>query len=183
MRPKRTILHDLRDDSRLAARFWAKVPTVLEGHCRPFLGYCNRFGYGKFGVDGRVHFAHRIAWELTHGPIPGDMRVLHRCDNPSCCNPDHLFLGTLSDNMKDMWNKGRHVKPVNKSGRDWSTRFKGTGQLKGEAHLSAKLTRNDVLMIREQHAAGTGPTVLGERFGVTKQAIRAITLRKTWKHV
>lgn len=180
MRPKRTILHDLRDDVKVSARFWTKVGSDPASPCRPFTGYRNRQGYGKFGVGGRVHFAHRIAWELTHGPIPDGARVLHQCDNPPCCNPVHLFLGTLSDNMQDMWDKGRHAPPVNKSGRDWAP--KG-GHRKGEAHLSARLTTADVLLVREQYAAGNGLTMLAGRYGVTKQAIRAIVLRKTWRHV
>ena len=63
--------------------------------------------YGGFWLDGRMRYAHRVAWEVFVGEIPPGMNVLHRCDNPPCCNPDHLFLGTQKDNVHDMMAKDR----------------------------------------------------------------------------
>lgn len=71
----------------------------------------NRRGYGSFTLDGSLGesvAAHRFSWELHFGEVPDGMYVLHKCDNPPCVRPDHLFLGTQSDNMYDMWDKGRH---------------------------------------------------------------------------
>jgi hypothetical protein len=69
-------------------------------------------GYGRLGFGGRGgQKAHRVAWELVHGSIPDGMRVLHKCDNPPCCNPTHLFLGSQQDNIADRQAKGRTVDP------------------------------------------------------------------------
>lgn len=89
----------------LIDRFWSKVDKT-EG-CWLWTGSRFRSGYGQFQYDGRPHSAHRIAWLLTHGKLPGQ-RVLHHCDVRSCVRPDHLFLGTDADNMRDMAQKARH---------------------------------------------------------------------------
>jgi hypothetical protein len=177
MHPKRTILHDLRDDSRLSNRFWTKVQVLGEADCWEWQAFRSKFGYGKTGVGGRVHFAHRVAWELTYGPIPDGIRVLHRCDNPPCVNPAHLFLGTMSDNMQDMWDKGRHEPPKKQP------KPAPIGRARGERHGLAKLTAEIVLLARQQAAAGTTYQALALQHGVTKQAIRYAVLRHTWKHV
>ena len=80
--------------------------------CVEFAGSRDRKGYGRIGVQlgfcrHETRLAHRVAWELENGPIPDGLNVLHRCDNPPCCNTEHLFLGTLADNNKDMQAKGR----------------------------------------------------------------------------
>jgi len=82
------------------------VPEPNTG-CLLWLGTVNRKGYGRIGVNKKAYFTHRVAWECTFGPIPSDKWVLHKCDQPSCIRPDHLFLGTHADNMADMEQKGR----------------------------------------------------------------------------
>ncbi len=112
--------------------------------------------------NGKMWKAHRYIWSTTKGAIPPKMFVLHKCDNPACVNPDHLFLGTQADNVRDMRAKGRERHPH------------------GEDHPLAKLTAKDVLAIRGsrlRHAA------LAKIFSVTSTNIRNIRRRKIWRHV
>jgi hypothetical protein len=96
-------------DAEFPAHFWSRVDrTAGESGCWLWSGSLGTGGYGLCGHQKRVKRSHRIAWELTHGPIPDGMVVCHRCDNPPCCNPAHLFLGTLADNVRDMVAKGRN---------------------------------------------------------------------------
>ena len=95
---------------KIMERFWSKVLFSADG-CWLWSRSTTHGGYGQFGVGSgpqRMMKAHRMAWLLTFGEIPNDLRVLHHCDNPPCVRPDHLFLGTLSDNSQDMVAKGRN---------------------------------------------------------------------------
>lgn len=85
-----------------ADRFWSRVDVGAPNACWEWQGARDSFGYGQ-----AREATHRTAWALTHGPIPSGMCVCHRCDNPPCCNPDHLFLGTRADNNRDRHAKGR----------------------------------------------------------------------------
>lgn len=107
--------------------------------------------------------AHRVAYEFHCGPIPDGMRVLHRCDNPPCINPDHLFLGTQAENVADMISKGRKV------------------VLQGEGHGSAKLTKADVLAIRA--ARGSSSRQLAVQYGVHSSQICRVRAGKKWGSV
>lgn len=89
-------------------RFWSKVADGAEDECWEWQASRGSTGYGQFAMWPRgMVKAHRFAWELTNGAIPPGMFVCHRCDNPLCVNPGHLFLGSHDDNMRDMWTKGR----------------------------------------------------------------------------
>jgi len=88
-------------------RLWNKVAKTSPDECWPWKAYRNGCGYGTIQCDGRSLLAHRVVYELTVGPIPPGMNVLHSCDNPACCNPDHLWTGTQADNIADMYAKGR----------------------------------------------------------------------------
>ena len=105
-------------------RFWSKVIKGSAGDCWHWTGAKLPKGYGKFSVGPRatrkIINAHRIAWELTNGPIPEGIWVLHDCDNPSCCNPMHLYLGTNTDNVRDKVSKGRQAIDMS---RDTDGRF------------------------------------------------------------
>lgn len=89
-------------------RFWRDVDKRGPDECWPWKRSTMRGGYGRFPVTSRnQQRAHRYAYELTHGPIPKDIVICHRCDNPPCCNPAHLFAGTHADNVRDRVAKGR----------------------------------------------------------------------------
>ncbi len=90
----------------LAERYWNKVDRREEG-CWGWHGLKDRHGYGQIRVNDKLVVASRIAWELAKGPIPDNVNVLHKCDNPGCTRIEHLFLGTRKDNSKDMIAKGR----------------------------------------------------------------------------
>ena len=93
----------------LSERFWSKVDKQGSTECWPWTAsVVKNLGYGQFGMGGTMMRSHRVAWELSNGPIPAGMFVLHKCDNPPCCNPQHLFIGTQTDNMQDALAKGRH---------------------------------------------------------------------------
>ena len=99
------------DAARIEARFWAMVNKTKR--CWIWTGSKHPRGYGQLVIgtrtNRRVVLAHRFAWELKHGPIPAGKNACHRCDNPQCVRPSHLFLGSQSDNMRDMYRKGRRV--------------------------------------------------------------------------
>lgn len=101
----------------LEDRFWPKVARAASGECWEWQGDRNQAGYGRIRVGDKRKLAHRVAWRLTFGPIPkGDgyhgTCVLHRCDNPACVNPSHLWLGTQTENAADMAEKGRAWSPL-----------------------------------------------------------------------
>lgn len=154
----------------MADRFWKHVDK--SGECwiwtASFQGW-----YGQIKSDGNsVIGAHRASWIIHNGPIPDGLWVLHRCDNPACVNPDHLFLGTHDDNMRDMAEKGRQGL-VNHPER----------APRGERNRHAKLSESDVLTIRTAHASGVGTTALSRQYGVYETTIADIVSRRTWKHI
>ncbi len=145
-------------------RFWANVAMAGFDECWEWKGRSGHYGYGAFDWGGRPHIASRLAYELTTGKDPGSLFVCHTCDNPPCCNPRHLWLGTHRDNMRDAAKKGR---------------MKGGG-LMGEAHGCAKLSEADVLAIRKSAARNCD---LAAHYGITPEAISSIRRRVTWRHV
>ena len=144
--------------------------------CWLFDGHLDPSGYGiidrgKKGIRPRIARAHRITYEHFVGPIPPGLFVCHHCDTRACCNPDHLFLGTNADNMRDMVKKDRHYMK------------KGHTYNRGENSFSARLSENDVRAIRSDRARGVPLKPLAEKYSVTVQAICAIARRRLWKHV
>ena len=123
-------------------------------------------GHGLINRDSKSNVASRVAYTLFVGPIAKGLWVLHRCDNPPCCNPAHLFLGDQKLNMSDCASKGRGNKP------------------KGEAHHRAKLTDDLVREIRARYAVGdVMQKDLSAEYGVTKPTIRMVVRNLGWKHV
>lgn len=98
-------VHPSLHNKSVMERFWTAVDT--SGTCHVWTRYRDPHGYGQVRFNGRLAQAHRVAWELAQGPIPTDLQVLHRCDNPPCCRVDHLFLGDPAANVQDMDAKGR----------------------------------------------------------------------------
>lgn len=149
-------------------RFWAKVDQS-EGvlGCWPWTGGKHPRGYGLFSSrrkgSSRTWRAHRLMYERVYGIEPGILLVLHRCDNPCCCNPSHLFLGTHQDNMDDKTAKGR--------------------QSRGEDRPRAKLTEDLVREIRAAKERGEPLLPYAKRLGITHHAVYLAAHRKTWKHV
>jgi hypothetical protein len=136
--------------------------------CREWRGAKHRQGYGQLRVGGRVQLAHRVAWEEAHGPIADGLHVCHRCDNPSCVNIDHLFLGTHLENMRDRQSKGRTRLPPKATGSQCAW---------------AKLGDHDVVLIRLLVDLGVKQPKVAALFGVSQTMVSGIHLRKTWKHV
>ena len=97
----------------------------------------NRWGYGHFGVRNKLVSAHRFAWEQLVGPIPAGMLVLHKCDVPSCCSPDHLFLGDSQANMSDMARKGRG--PKSRNGLPFGVALRANGRFMATVRYHGKL--------------------------------------------
>jgi hypothetical protein len=98
--------------------FWASATRPDQG-CWEWQGSKNR-GYGTFSRNGRSERAHRHAWILTYGEIPPGLMVCHHCDNPPCIRPEHLFIGTMLDNMRDAARKGRIRTPLQRGERPWN---------------------------------------------------------------
>ena len=159
----------------IEARFWAKVDRRGDGECWPWLGAQSR-EYGQFWCGGCLT-AHRIAWELTHGAIPNGLLVLHRCDNPPCCNPAHLWLGTHADNAADRQAKGRGA-----VGDANGARSRPERRARGERNGKAKLTAGDVRAIRTL-AGALSLGALATRFAVSPRTVDGVIRRRLWRHV
>ena len=148
-------------------RFWSKVAKGEPEECWEWKGHIairsGKRRYGKFKICGKPVHANRVAWELTNGKIPDGLWVLHKCDNPPCCNPAHLFLGTNQDNVDDRQAKGRQAKG------------KGNGQ--------AKFEDDEVREARQMRRSGLTFKAISVHFGVHPSAIVFIVQRKTYHHV
>lgn len=149
----------------LGERFWAKVAVRGPDDCWEWRAATDSWGYGHISVVGKLRKAHRVAYELAVGPIPDGLVVCHTCDNPPCCNPVHLFPGTVADNNADMVAKKRHAHG-----------------LPGEANPRARLTWSDVEAIRALYGRGSlSQQALAERFGVSRSAIGDIVRGQHWQ--
>jgi len=159
-------------------RFFSKISTTptVKG-CIDWAACKTRDGYGQFGIGRSVFRAHRIAYLLHHGIDPSELLVLHTCDNPSCCNPEHFFLGTDFDNNRDRAEKGRSRSV---SGDNHHSRIRPEVMARGEAQGSAKLKESDIPAIR---ADLRSQSKIAADYGVDQKVISRIKLRKSWKHV
>lgn len=148
-------------------RFWSKVDTSGGMFaCWLWTDFLYDLGYGCLRISGKNIKAHRISWELAYNEIPDGMLVCHKCDNPSCVNPTHLFLGTIQNNLQDMRDKGRAV------------------HTSGERNRHAILTDDKVRAIRNRYAEGDiTQAQLAADYGVAKQQVSRIIRRVMWRHV
>ncbi len=146
---------------RQVSRFWNHISKTPD--CWIWNGCRDKDGYGVFSANGVPYRAHRIAWMLVNGSVPDGLILRHSCDNPSCCNPAHLSIGTHADNVADKLSRNRGAK--------------------GESINTAKLTEADVLKIREVFATGVSCFVLADMYGVLPCNIYRIASGKYWRHV
>ncbi len=153
-------------DKKAIARFWSHVNILGDNDCWEWKKYTQKEGYGRFKHDKKPLRAHRVSWIIHNGVIPNDLCILHKCDNPPCVNPSHLFLGTRADNAKDRDAKGR-----NKS-------------VLGEFNPNSKLTEKEVLSIRKMYADGKYNQIeLGKIFGIHRGSVSSIITGRIWKHL
>jgi hypothetical protein len=161
-------------------RFWSRVNKTET--CWLWTASVNkRSGYGQFFFNGRQQTSHRVAYELSYGPVPDGLEVCHNCpngDNPRCVNPTHLFAGSHADNMRDMANKGRAMHGDRHRSKTHPERL-----CRGENRSDHKLTDAIVRIIRAERAIGTPYSVLARRFGVTTGTIFPAAKGRTWRHV
>ena len=153
--------------SNLSVRLWQKIAIAGTDDCWLWTAYRDRRGYGKIGNNGSSYLAHRIVFRLVNGDFPEHLKVCHRCDNPSCCNPNHLFLATQYDNVQD-----RHLK-----GHDAHFGLKGT------AHPLAKLSEEQVREIRKFHKLGVSESKLAIQFSISQSHVSRIIQQKEWQHI
>lgn len=161
----------MRRVGSLAERFSPKV--VKTSCCWIWRGSRNADGYGYIasgGARGRSLKAHRVSWRLHRGPIPDGLCVLHNCpcgDNPACVNPQHLWLGTHADNMRDMFTKGRRQRTA-----------------RGASVATSRLTESDVIAIRYARSmAGASGPVMAKAYGVTPASIYRAISGRSWAHL
>ncbi len=150
-------------DAGFSEYFWKRVSVSEPGECWHWKASRNRDGYGQIRVNNRYHVASRVAYEIANGtPLNGKL-ALHKCDNPPCCNPAHLYAGTSSENVNDMISRGR-VKP-----------------LKGERNHFAKMTAEQVEHVRALFQQGKSNVAIGQLLGVHHSTISKIRTGATWK--
>lgn len=147
-----------------AHEFWSRVDVRGPKDCWEWRGHRAKTGYGVLQLQGHKYLAHRIAWTRVNGDIPAGMLVCHKCDNPPCCNPAHLFLGTYVDNAQDRNAKGRQAR----------------GSANGRAQLDEYLVRE----LRRMYATGRYTyKKLARMYGVSYTVVANILNEKLWKGV
>ena len=148
------------------ARFWSKVNKCGSDKCWEWQACRNNHGYGLFRIGGRVrvpYLAHRVAFVITTGDT--ELQVCHHCNNPSCCNPKHLYAGTQKDNMQQCVIDGR------------------AADNRGEKHGCAKLTKSEVHEIRALYIKGRLLCEIADEYGIHRVHVSRICNSKQWKHI
>jgi len=167
LKPLQVQYHGYSESKRFLMRVKAGKPSECWEWTgsRKWSGPRNEKWHGQWrNAAGGIELAHRAAWRLMVGPIPEGVFVLHKCDNPVCVNPAHMFLGSQSDNLKDMWAKGRA----------------NPGMSRGEKHGMSKLTAEAVREIRSSPLNGVE---MAKKFSVAPTTIYDVRNRKIWNHI
>lgn len=182
----------MNQNIKVAEVFWSKVQRT--SGCWLWLGPKDQDGYGIFSSTRlKVQRAHRAAWVLVNGSIPTGLCVLHSCDVPCCVNPDHLWLGSNLDNVKDRTNKGRSAKGAQnghatkpectprglKHGAYTKPESRRVGVLNGRA----KLQPDDVRQIRVLFQQSGDKKAIADHFKITPQQVQHIVTGRQWRHV
>lgn len=155
-------------DDRTITRFWQKIKRGDSFECWEWIAFRDKDGYGQFRTrkPRRMRKASIIAYEIEYGPTNG-LLVCHLCDNPPCCNPGHLWLGTQKNNMEDTVKKNRIAKQ----------------NQNGQKNANSKLSESHVYEIRKLIANGQKNTKIAQLFNVHHATISSIRVGKTWKHI
>jgi len=148
--------------NKILNRFLSKINQQTSTGCWEWIAGKHKFGYGMFWVNGKTIPAHRVAYKLFIGDIPESLSVLHKCDNPTCVNPEHLFLGTQMDNMKDMNSKGRRK------------------SICGEQLPQTKINSDIVLDIRKKAQSQRN---YATQYNISQSTVGEIQRNLIWKHV
>jgi hypothetical protein len=173
-------------EARIVERFWSRVERGPSDACWLWRAGIDKDGYGKFVIEwDRQHRrvkncrAHRVSYELAHGPIPGGLHCLHRCDNPGCVNPSHLFLGTTLDNTADRQAKRRQARGLRQGAHTRPER-----RVRGERVGNSKLSSAQVLAVRDALSRKLRTQrQLARELGVHQTTISLIWQGKNWSHL
>lgn len=153
-------IHRKNYDEDMKQKLFSKIKQVND--CWEWQGSLHRQGYGNFPYKNSGQLAHRVSWILFNGEIPSGMNICHKCDNPPCVNPDHLFVGSYQDNINDMFRKGRK-------------------NHQGENHPKVKLSSSQVLEIRELLNKKITQEEICKKYGITNGHVGSIKHKRTWK--
>jgi hypothetical protein len=153
-------------------RPWTEVPCLVWDRSVNHKGYGRLWTprtLGSIKTTGSTKSVHRATWEMVFGEIPSGLEVLHKCDNPPCFHPSHLFTGNQSDNIMDCISKGRHIS--------------SNSGLKGSRHPSSKLTEDIVLEIRSRRKDGIPQVEIARSFGLSQATVSMLVNKKRWTHI
>lgn len=160
-------IKDIRRDSELTKtqRFNLSYTICNKSGCWIWKWRLNKDGYGMMNWNNKNTFAHRVSYEINNDICPGNLSVCHHCDNPSCVNPSHLFLGTQKDNVQDMMSKSRN-RP-----------------LQGSNHPNSKINEETAQLIFKQLKDGLSPTLIAKKLSVSRDIVYSLKYGVGWKHL